>query len=129
MGAKFKQRLKLFGILEAILIPGILILGFIVNFIKGNSPMDNLYMYYYGVGIIVMVTSIPSLYRRPYTKKGMYRKMMGDMISIKHKGFDETFVEDKEYEDDNPFVTGLFIVSVGLVLLAIGYILEGITFH
>ncbi|MEF9935110.1 MAG: hypothetical protein RSA01_08030 [Clostridium sp.] len=129
MGAKFKERLKLFGILEAVLIPGVLVIAFIFSLVKGSKLIEILPVFYYGVGAIVLVTAIPSLYRRPYVQKGMYRKIMGDMISFKHKGFEETFVETKSYEDDNPFATGLFIVLVGVVLLAIGYIIEGITFH
>lgn len=121
---KLKDRLKLFIILEGILIPVIFIISVIVNLFKGTSIISNLNAYYYGFGVIVMVTAIPSLYRRPYSQKGMYRKIMGEMFSFKKTGDEQVYVEDNSYSDENPFLTGLFIVLGGFVLLAIGFIIE-----
>ncbi|MEG0371337.1 MAG: hypothetical protein RR645_03485 [Clostridium sp.] len=124
MKSSLKDKIKLFLVLEGILIPGVCILAFIVSLIKGSSFLDYLYMFYYGVGVIVLVTAIPSLYRRPYVEKGMYRKFMGNMNSLGSKGFEEGDVENNSYKDKDPFATGLFIILIGLVLIGIGFGVE-----
>lgn len=123
---KLKDKLKLFMILEVVLILVIFIISLIVNFSKGNSITTSLNVYYYSFGVIVMVTAIPSLYRRPYSQKGVYRKMIGGMFSFKKTGYETLNVESKGYEDESPFVTGLFIVFGGALLLLIGFALERI---
>lgn len=119
-----KTRLKLYFILEAVLIPVIFIIALIVNLAKGREITHNLNLFYYLIGVLVMVTSIPSLYRRPYSQKGIYRKMMGEAFLMKKPDYEESLAGRETYEDDNPFITGLVISLSGLTLILVGFIVE-----
>lgn len=121
-----KDKFKLFLILIGILIPVAFLLPIVVNLVKGNPIITNMNAYFYGIGVIIMVTSIPSLYRREYSTKGVYRKMMTEMFTMKKTGYEDTNVETKSYEDESPFSTGLFIVLAGFIMLLIGFMVERI---
>ena len=120
-----KTKAKLYFILEAVLIPLIFIIALIINLVKGREITYNLNLFYYLIGVLVMVTSIPSLYRRPYSQKGIYRKMMGEMFLLKKPDYEESYAGET-YEDDNPFVTGLVISLAGLTLIFVGFLVERI---
>ena len=121
-----KTKAKLYFILEAVLIPLIFIIALTINLVKGREITYNLNLFYYLIGVLVMVTSIPSLYRRPYSQKGIYRKMMGEMFLLKKPDYEESYAGDETYEDDNPFITGLVISLAGLTLIFVGFLVERI---